>query len=188
MNLSVFAAVLVLVCFAVSVAGAYIGVYGLPQFLTEDTTASGSAPVVDSVVQMPPNQPSQTNPPIQTTPQPTAIPQKETVTIHVYKFCIYNGDSYSSLVGELKQLGNYYAASTSNMYHFAVGGGPHTILQIAFYKPITTEQSALVEKVCCKLYGDAYTVEVPKSTVDAYEQAKWNIDQGLDNWLPQSGI
>ena len=186
MNLKVFAVVLVAACFTVSIAGAYIGVVYLPQFLTQDIAVS--VPVTGSEVQMPENKPSQTNPPIQTTSTPAPTPTEKTVTVHVYEFCIYNGDSYSSLVGELKQLGNYYAASTSNMYHFAGGGGPHTILKIAFYKPITNEQTTLVEKNCCKLYGNSYTVEVPQSTVDAYEQAKWNIERGLDNWLPQSGI
>jgi hypothetical protein len=185
--MKIFAVVLVAACFTVSIAGAYIGVVYLPQFLTDNPVVPEAVPTVGAEVQMPENQPSQQrNPPTQTTPQPT--PTEKTATIHVYEFCIYNGDIYSSLVSELKQLGNYYAASTSTMYHFAVGGGPHTILKIAFYKPITNGQSALVDKNCCKLYGDYYTVEVPQSTVDAYEQAKYNIEWDLDNWLPQSGI
>jgi hypothetical protein len=189
--MKIFAVILVAACFTVSIAGAYIGVYYLPPPPTTENTASGSAPDAGAEVQPQENQPIQTNPSTKPTPIPT--PQEETVTMHVYTIIRggYDYERNSNLTAGLKQLGDYYAISCDKYWtsaDAAIGDGSSTAFTFALYKPATTKQYEFMEKNANYLGVGYETVEVSKSVVAAYEQAKWKVEQGLDNSLPQSGI
>jgi hypothetical protein len=176
--MKIFAVVLVAACFTVSIAGAYIGVYCLPQFLTDDPVLPEAVPVADSVVQMPENQPSQQqidNPPTQTTPQstPTATPiTGRTKIIHTYIFILkddqVNPGGYS-VFDDIYKFENFYDAT------YGVGklndGDQKSFMcvTVGLFEEATSKQIDFLKQINLNEYGIVYVAEkIPLTTFNGF--------------------
>jgi hypothetical protein len=192
LNMKIFAPLLVVICFTAGIAGAYVGAYYFtqPHHPTDNTTPE--TPPITDINTPPENTPTQIKPTISPTPTPT--PEK-THTMHVYEFCLQEQPTYegtNKIIDELTQGGNYYG---KERWSVSVPQGSSQSIErilIAFYEKATSEQYKRIEQASIESYGIKYaTVEIPQSTVEKYEQGKWDLENGgiyAGVVLPPSGI
>ena len=173
--MKVFAAGLAAVCLAAGLAGACLGVsYYFIQSPVEDAAFSGSdSAVADSVVQMPNNQPSQTNSPqVKSAPTPTPTITGKTMTVHTYIFILKDEavtpGGYNAFV-DIHKLENFYDCTTSAG---ALNEGDikgYITANVGLYHEASSEQIEFFKQICLGEYGIVYVVEkVPISIVNSY--------------------